>query len=316
MDLNAVAIFVKVVEAGSFVGAARTAEVPKSTVARRVEELEGFLGVRLLQRSTRKSELTDAGRSFYERARRIVDDLDDAVANISEHQRAPRGKLRFTASVLLGEKYLGAWVADYLVRYPEVELDMYLGARRADLLQDGFDLAIRVGPLESSSHIVRRLARAPSYLCASPAYLAAHGTPTTTDDLKHHECVLFSGSRDRRPWSLANERGDEVSIAVSGRWVLNSHPVAMEACIAGVGVAELPTLVCCEALRDGRLVRVLPDWSNNTRWLHALYPSRQHLSATVRTFLDFMSERLQPPPWADDDGEPSHSAGYSADSSA
>lgn len=297
MDLNAVTLFVKVVEAGSFVGAARTAGVPKSTIARRIDELEASLGVRLLQRSTRKSELTDAGRSFYERSRQIVEDIDDAVASVSELQHEPRGKLRFSASMLLGEGYLGPWVVEYMKVYPKVELDMYLSARKVDLLADGFDLAIRVGPLESSSHIVRKLASAPSHICASPSYLQAHGTPTTTDELREHACIIFSPDRSPQHWQLQNGQGDSVSISMSGNLVVNSHPVALEACLAGQGLAELPALVCCEAIRSGRLVRLLPQWSNTTRCLHALYPSRQHLSATVRTFLDFISQKLSPPPW-------------------
>jgi len=297
MDLNAVTAFVKVAEAGSFVAAARVTEIPKSTIARRVDDLEEFLGVRLLQRTTRRSELTDAGRSFYERCRQIVADLDDALASVSEHQREPRGKLRFSASVLLGEGYLGKWAVEYMQKYPQVQLDMYLAARNVDLLADGFDVVIRVGKLESSSHIVRRLAAAPSYICASPAYLDREGVPSTTDELGQRQCILFSADRVGTAWELENDRGDRVAIAVRGQLVVNSHVVALEACLAGLGIAELPALVCCEAVRAGRLVRVLPEWSNTTRWLHALYPSRQHLSATVRSFLDFMSDKLQPPPW-------------------
>jgi DNA-binding transcriptional LysR family regulator len=297
MDLNAVSIFVRVVEAGSFVGAARAAGIPKSTIARRIDELEAHLGVRLLQRSTRKSELTEAGRSFYERSRQIVDDVEDAVASVTERQREPRGKLRITASALLGETYVGKWCTEYMETHPHVELDMFLSTRKVDLLADGFDLAFRVGRLESSSYIVRRLAPAPSYLCASPAYVEARGTPSATDDLRAHECIVYSPDRVRKPWELQNQEGDTVSISVAGRLVVNSHPVALHACVAGLGLADLPALVCCEAIRAGALVRLLPEWSNRSRQLHALYPSRQHLAATIRTFLDFMTDKLTPAPW-------------------
>lgn len=297
MDLNALSVFVKVVEAGSFLGAARTADIPKSTVARRIDELEQHLGVRLLQRSTRKSELTEAGRSFYERCRQIVDDVDDAVAGVTEHQREPTGRLRFSASVLMGERYVGHWAVEYMRMHPKVELDMHLVARKVDLLADGFDLVLRVSRPESSSYIGRRLAPTPTYLCAAPSYLEAHGTPSTLEDLRKHQALLFSATRTKEPWDLEDENGDTASVAVSGQIVTNSFPILLEACRTGMGIAELPSLVCCDALRSGELVRVLPSWANRARWLHALYPSRAHLSATLRTFLDFMTEKLSPAPW-------------------
>ena len=297
MDLNAIRIFTKVVEAGSFVGGAKLADVPKSTVARRIDELEENLGVRLLHRSTRKSQLTDAGQTFYERCRQILDDVQDAVASISQHQHEPMGKLRLTTSVLMTESFLGAWCVEYLRRYPKVELDLYATARKADLIADGFDLAIRVGQLESSTHIVRKLATAPQYVCASPDYLARHGEPTSTDALREHECVLYCPDRVKRPWQLENKTGYQVSLRVDGRYTVNSLPATLHACIAGFGLAELPALLCCDALRSGQLLRVLPEWSDQTRTVHALYPSRHHLSATLRTFLDFVTEKLKPPPW-------------------
>lgn len=297
MDLNAITVFVSVVEAGSFVAASRQTGIPKSTIARRVDELEAQLGVRLLQRNTRNSELTDEGRSFYERCRRIIEEVDDAVASVTEHQNEPRGKLRFTASVLLGEFYLGPWVVEYLQRYPGVELDMSLSARHMDLIADGFDLALRVGPLEPSSYIVRRLAAAPSFICASPAYLESNPAPVSTEDLRRHQTVVFSPDRTRSAWKLENAQGDRTTVNVGGPIVVNSHPVALHCCVGGLGLAELPALVCCEKLRSGELVRVLPEWSNKSRWLQALYPSRHNLSTTVRTFLDFLAERLTPAPW-------------------
>ncbi|MBX2803355.1 MAG: LysR family transcriptional regulator [Myxococcales bacterium] len=299
MDLNAVAIFVSVVETGSFVDAARVTKLSKSTVARRIDELESSLGVRLLQRSTRTSQLTEAGRSFYERCRRIVDDIDDAVSSVTTHQREPKGLLRFSASVLLGERFLSELLVEYLRRYPDVELDLHLAARRMDLIADGFDLVLRVGRLESSSHIVRRLAPAPSYVCASPAYLQQHGTPEHPDDLRQHAGILFSPDRVPPIWVLDAPGERTASIPMRGRLMVNSHPVAMEACEAGLGLAELPAMVCCDALRTGRLVRVLPEWQNDTRWLHALYPSRRHIPAALRTFLDFLVASLTPPPWID-----------------
>ena len=297
VDLNAMSVFVTVVEAGSYVAAARVAGIPKSTIARRIEELEANLGVRLLQRSTRKSELTDAGREFYERCRQIVENVQDAVASVTEHQSEPKGKLRFTTSPLLAEMYVGRWTAEYMERYPEVQIDMFLSTRHVDLIADGFDLAVRASALAPSSHIVRRLAPAPSFICASPGYLEARGTPRSTEELKEHACVLFSPERVHPSWQLSNERGDHVSVSVTGPVLVNSPRVAQELCLAGRGLAELPAILCCDAVRSGDLVRVLPEWANESRTLHALYPSRRHLSPVVRTFLDFMADKLSPAPW-------------------
>lgn len=301
MDLNALRVFVAVVETNTFASAARTTGIPKSTVSRRIDELEADLGVRLIQRNTRRNELTDAGRSFYERARSILDQVADAVANVAQHQREPQGKLRFTASVLMAETYLSGWVSEYLDLNPLVELDMFLTPQNLDLLADGFDLALRVSPLEPSSYIVRRLADSPSYLCASPKYLELHPAPQTIDDLHEHRTILFSTDRTRPAWRLESAQGDLVTVHTQGRMTVNSHPVAFRACLHGLGLAEIPALVCCDALRSGELIRVLPEWSNTSRRLHAIYPSRNHLNATVRSFLDFLADRLAPPPWAMDE---------------
>lgn len=297
MDLNAIDMFVKVVEAGTFVGAAKTSGIPKSTIARRIDELESSLGVRLLQRSTRRSELTEAGRAFYERCRRILADIEEAKATVTERQREPRGTLRLTTSVLMAEAFLSEWCVEYLKKYPDVELEVFLSTRRMDLIADGFDIAVRAGPLEPSSHIVRKLARAPRYICASPSYLEQHPAPESPEALGDHECIMFRSDRTPAPWRLENAAGDRVSIDVNGRLAVNSLPSAMKACRAGLGIARLPALLCCTAIESGELVHLLPEWSTTQDWIHALYPSRQHLSATVRTFLDFIVDKLKDPPW-------------------
>ena len=300
MDLNAITIFIRVVEAGSFVGAARAAEIPKSTVARRVDELEAALGVRLLQRSTRKLSLTEAGRTYYERCRELIGELEDATASVSSQGSEPQGKLRFTTSVLMAETYLGQWCLEYLRRYPKVELDMHLTTRQVDLVAEGFDLALRASPLETSGHIVRKLAPAPRYVCASPAYLEKHGTPQSPRDLRDHDCISFSPDRSRTPWTFENEEGQTITVPVTGKLIVNSYPVALQACEAGLGIAHLPGFLSCQGLRTGTLVPLLREWSDTHSTVHALYPSRQHLSPAVRTFLDFIAEKVEPSQWVFD----------------
>ncbi len=298
MDLNALTVFVRVVEAGSFVGAARVSQIPKSTIARRIDELEASLGVRLLERSTRQLRPTEAGLSFYERCRQIVEDIEDATATVSSRQQEPQGRLRCTTSVLMAETYMGKWCVEYLERYPKVELDLYLANRRVDLVAEGFDLAIRIGELEPSSTIVRRMLPAPLFICASPDYLREYGSPTTPQDLSDHACVVFSPERAKQSWALRNEAGDTVSVSVAGRMVVNSLAVAFDACVAGFGIARVPSFLCSEALERHDVVHLLPQWCSTSKYVHALYPSRKHLSPTVRTFVDFMTEKLAASPWA------------------
>ena len=268
------------------------------SVPRRLHELESSLGARLLQRSTRRSELTELGHDFYERSRQIIADIDEAIEDVRTQQSEPRGVLRFTASVLLAERYLGPMVAEYLCEHPGVELDMCLSPRNFDLIADGFDLALRVGPMKTSSYTVRRLASVPAYLCASPAYLARHPAPMSIEALQQHDAIIFSAARSRETWDLDNDRGDRVTMSLDGPIIVNSHMIALDCCLAGLGLAELPALVCCDKLRSKELVRVLPQWSNTSRKLHALYPSRHHVSPKVRTFLDFLAVRFNPAPWA------------------
>lgn len=297
MDLNAIAVFASVVEAGSFVAAAKATGISKSTAARRVSELEEALGVRLLQRSTRQMQLTDAGQAFYERCRRILADLEDATEAVTARGTEPRGLLRMTTSAHLADAFLDEWAVEYLLKYPEVELEMYLSTRKMDLIADGFDLAVRAGPLVSSSYIVRKLARAPQYVCASRGYLEEHGTPTNLEELKEHACILFEPQRAPSPWRLQRHGGDSVSFQVDGRIRVNGLPSAVRACRAGLGIALLPAIACCDEVLSGDLVHLFPEWSTTDNWVHALYPSRRHLSATVRTFIDFVADKLDSPPW-------------------
>lgn len=294
MDLNEILVFTKVVEAGSFIGASRALEMPKSTVSRKVSELEERLGARLLQRTTRKLSLTDVGQAYYQHAARVVAEAEEAELVVGRMQEVPRGLLRVTTPINFG--YLGPIVASFLARYPEVQIEMLCADRVVDLIQEGFDLAVRAGHLADSTLIPRSLGVLRSYVVASPAFLKKHGTPKQPRDLERLDCVVFGAGVNRSSWKLHGNR-ETLTVNVKARFTVNDFDFLEEAARAGLGVAMLPVFRCIEHIRAKRLERVLPDWCSPEIPIHAVYPSTRHLSPKVKAFLDHLRERMTPPPW-------------------
>lgn len=291
MDLNELAIFAKVVEAGGFTAAADALGLPKSTVSRKVSQLESRLGVRLLQRTTRKVKPTELGAAYFERCARILAEAEEAERSVSQEQETPRGLLRVSAPVETGTAPLGALMAEYLELFPQVQLEMDLSNRMVDLVEEGYDIAIRAGNLPDSSLVARRLGTARFIVSASPAYLEQHGRPETPDDLKRHHCLLYGRGgqgftfRFQGPNVLA-------SVHLHGRFVANNHDVLRNAAQTGLGVAIMPNNLCIQAIRDGSLVSLLNGWNLPEHGIYAVYPSPRHLTPKVRSFVDFLSERL------------------------
>lgn len=294
MDLNDIFIFAKVVQSGSFSGASRELEVPKSTVSRKVSELERRLGARLLHRTTRKLALTDVGRTFYQHAARVVAEAEEAALAVSRMQQAPRGLLRVTVPLNFG--YLGPIITSFLERYPEVQVEVVCADRLVDLIEEGFDIAVRTGELADSSLVARSLGVLRSYLVASPTFLEKHGAPQHPQELERFDGVLFGAGGDRTRWRL-RQNGTTVTVTVKARLTVNDFDVLEEAVLSGLGIAMLPVFRCIEQLRGKQLQRVLPDWCSPEIPLHAIYPSRRHLSPKVKLFLDHLREQMTPPPW-------------------
>lgn len=289
MDLNEIVVFSKVVEVGSFVGAARELEMPKSTVSRKVSDLEERLGARLLQRTTRKLSLTDVGRTFYQHAARVVAEVEEAERAVSRLQEVPRGSLRVTAPLNFG--YVGPVIASFLERYPEVQLEMVCADRNVDLIAEAFDVAIRVGALADSALIARSVGGLRSVLVASPAYAKREGVPKSPVDLPKFACLSFGAGIHRSSWTLL--RGDEsVTVAIEARFQVNDFDFLDHAVRMGCGIALLPLFRCEALLRDGTLRRVLPRWASPELPIHAVYPSSRHLSPKVRAFLDHLGEEM------------------------
>jgi DNA-binding transcriptional LysR family regulator len=297
MDLNDIVVFTKVVETRSFTGAAEQLGLPKSTVSRKLAQLEERLGVRLVQRTTRKLALTDIGQAYYERCARIVADLAAAEQLVTDMQATPRGRVRVTAPIDLSARYLGAIIADFTASHADVNVELEASDRIIDLIEEGFDVAVRFGSLPESTLIARRLCKITGLLVATPAYLARRGTPTTVEDLDEHDRVLFTPSARTQSWTLAN--GDATyEFGRPARFASNNVGAVLEAVLAGAGLSVLTEFVVADHIAAGALVPVLPDWLNRPIDVHAVYPARQNLPPRLTLFLDHLAKALDPVPWA------------------
>ncbi len=296
MDLNAIQVFVKVIETGSFRGAARALGVPKSTVSRRLAGLEAHLGLRLLHRTTRKVALTEAGQGYYQQCALAIAALTEAGHALARTQQVPRGLLRISTPPTFGHLFLGDILLDFMREYPEVQAQVDLSDRHVDLISEGFDVAIRGGSLPDSSLVQRPLGESQVRCYASPGYLAARGTPETPHSLAGHECILYGTSEGAGQWTF-QEQDEAVKVTVRGRFRANSFSLLRDAALADMGIARLPAFLTTRDEREGRLCAVLDGYRPPPMRLQAVYPTARHLSLKVRVFLDFLVERLTPPPW-------------------
>ena len=290
--------FVRVVESKTFTAAADRLGWSKSVVSRRISELEDRLGVRLLNRSTRRLSLTEPGQAYYERCSRILSEIDETEESITRLNVEPRGLLRLNAPVSFAVRHLSGPIAEYMLRYPQVSLDLVLNDRLVDVIDEGFDLALRIGSLADSSLIARRLAVSRSVVCASPRYLADRELPAGPEDLTGHDCYFYSNLAQPDQRRFRDRQGRYQTVRLKGRFRVNNGDVLEHIAIAGLGIVILPTFIVADALADGRLVRVLPDHLLDEAAVHAIYPHNRHLSAKVRAFVSLLVDRFTPdPPW-------------------
>ena len=297
--IDSMGVFAKVVASRSFSGAARELRLSQAAVSKHVRALEDWLGARLLNRTTRRVGVTEIGALVYERSRRILDEIDEVERDTNALHVSPRGLLRVAAPVSLGVTQLGAALADYLERYPEITLDLVVNDRFIDLVEEGFDLAIRVGPLADSSLMVRRLAPVRFVLCAAPSYLERHGAPRRLEDLEQHRCLCYSLRTLPGVWRFAGPKG-EVSLRVTGRFRANNGNVLCAAMLSGAGIGLAPSFLIAEDLAEGRLLPLLPDYRPVETDMSAIYPPGRNMSAKVRSLIDFLAARFGPePPWDD-----------------
>lgn len=293
-DLNDVALFVQVVRSGSFAQAARHLGMPSNTVSRRVQQLEVQLDTRLLQRSTRKLMLTQAGQDFYGRCTDAVDGLIDAAEQLISGREEPSGRVRIAAMADFFDFFSMEWVADFLARYPRVQLEFVLSDERADLIADRLDIAFRGGPLQDSGYVGRQLiGEERDGMVASPAYIAAHGMPASLEHLHEHYCVCAAHPGGFAAWRLLGPDARVHEVQIASRFNANTAQALRKATLAGMGIALLPATLIRADLRSGLLVPVLPHYQRTSHGLHVLYPSRQHLPLAVSAFIGLVMEKLR-----------------------
>lgn len=297
--LEGMSVYAAVVDAGTFTGAARQLRISKGAVSQQVQKLEDRLGVRLLNRTTRRLSLTDEGRAFYDHCRRILDEARDAVDALDSLGTGPRGRLRVNAPMSFGIMHLGPAVADFMAAYPEIEIDLELNDRQLDVVEEGFDMAIRIARLPDSSLIARRLAPCRRIVMASPAYWDRMSRPRHPNDLKNHDALIYDYLSDPDTWTFKGPEG-RISVTVSGRMRANNGEVLLAAAKRGLGVDFAPTFFCCGEIQSGELEVVLSDYEDDPISVYAVYPHKRHLSPRVRAFVDFLADRFGENPYWDE----------------
>jgi DNA-binding transcriptional LysR family regulator len=285
-------LFVRVVETGSFSAASRAAGISQPTASKQIVELERHLGARLLQRTTRKLSLTEAGTRFYDHAKRLLADLAEAESSVSRLQGAAVGTLRVGAPVAFGRLHIVPELPDFLSQYPGLAVDLSLNDRFVDLIEERVDVAIRIGRLSDMSLIVRHLGESRRVLAASPAYLAARGEPRTLDDLLSHDCIVYRYLATGNEWPFTGPAGP-VSVRVNGSFSTNSSEAVRAAVLSGMGIAMAPFWMIGDALASGALKAILTEYLAPATDISALYPPTPHLAPKVRVFIDFLRRALR-----------------------
>ena len=295
--LLALQTFARVVELGGFTKAGDSLQLPKTTVSDLVQNLETHLGVRLLQRTTRRVTVTPEGAAFYERCTRILTDLEEAEASVMQARVAPKGRLRVDVPGALGRLFIIPQLPEFLTRYPDLRLELGMGLRPVQLLEEGVDCVVRIGEQPDSSLVARRIGTLSFICCASPEYLREHGVPRTPEDLSAHRCVNFMSNRTGRvlDWEFVRD-GRKAQLTLDGVLAVNDHDAYVVAAVMSLGIVKVAHYVARPYLESGHLTQVLADWTTEQLPIAVMYPQSRHLSAKVRIFVDWVSELIQKNP--------------------
>jgi DNA-binding transcriptional LysR family regulator len=297
-NLADIAVFVRVVERGSFTLAADELELSRAVVSKYVSRLEERLGARLLHRTTRRLSLTEAGAALFEASRGALERIDEAEGAVAQFQSEPRGRLRVSAPMSFGILHMGPVMAEFAQAHPRVTLDVRLDDRYVNLVEEGIDVAVRIGALTDSSLVARKLTYSQAVTCASPAYLEEHGEPETPEDLASHDCLLYSYLSTANVWRFTAPDGREIPVAVTGSFRINNGIVLAEAAAAGRGILMAPSFYVAPQLRSGRLTRILGQYRMRELGIHAVWPQRDHVPPKVRAFVDFLAKSFgRKPEW-------------------
>ena len=296
--VSRVGVFIAVVKAESFAGAARALGITSSAVSKQIQNLEQDLQVKLLNRTTRNVSVTEEGAVYYERAARALEDLQEAREQIYELKSRPRGQLKISFPQSLGIKYFGESIASFAAEYPEVELDVSLDERFVDIVNEGFDLAVRIGSLKDTSLIARRMASCPFVICASAGYLEAHGTPQKPDDLTHHNVLAFTRNSGLHEWRYQDAAGEHGQVSLSGKFKSDSGDILCRAALEGVGIAILPIFYVAEHIKNQELQAVLSDYvTSPKRDIYAVFQPNRFQSTRQRLFVDHLVSTCKQLPW-------------------
>ncbi len=288
-QLRAMRVFVAVVEQGSFAAAAEYAGLSRTAASKHVQDLEARLGAALLNRTTRSVSLTHTGAAYFERARRILDEIETADSEASLQTRVPRGRLRLAVPVSFGFRHLAPRLKGFMDSYPEVHLDLVVNDRQTNLVEEGFDLAIRIGELADSSLIARRIATSRLSLCAAPAYLEAHGSPAYPHDLAKHVCLGYPYWSGQNAWTFNGRDGETHKVPVKNQIWSNNGDLLLNAAVSGCGIIRQPDFIVHEALARGELVELLPDYMKPEIGIHAVYPPAAVIPLRLRVFIDHIA---------------------------
>lgn len=295
MDLiTSMSIFKRVVETGSFSAVARETGLSQPTVSKHVAELENRLGTKLLNRSTRQLSLTEAGKEYYDRCSELLSDLEELESSVGQSRSEPTGTLRVNIPVTFGRMYLLPILWEFMSQYPDLKIDLVMDDGYVDLVKDGVDLAIRVGPLPDSSLIARKIGDSPRVTVASPDYLAEHGEPKTLTDLEDHSCIVYTFLTTRNEWHFNGASGEE-KLRVHGDFSASSPDAIREAVVAGVGIAVTPLWLVHDALTQGKVKEILTDYDPTPLEIHAVYPDRRFVPRRVGLFIDHLKTSMKLP---------------------
>jgi len=295
-SLTGINTFVHVVEIGSFTGAARSLGQTKSSVSKHISKLEDHLGTRLLNRTTRRMSPTEAGTAFYERCRHILSELEDAERAVTDLHATPRGILRINAPMSFSIRYLAPVAADFIKMYPDLHIDLDLNDRLVDVVDEGYDLVVRISHLPDSSLIARKIAPCRRIICASPQYWEKHGKPETPTDLQNHNCLIYKYLASGNEWAFFDADGTSTRVRIEGSFTSNNGDALLSAARQGVGVLATPSFISFDDLKAGYLEPALMNYLDTNASIYAIYPHSRHLSAKVRLFVDYMVEQFGPNP--------------------
>ncbi|MAT93790.1 MAG: LysR family transcriptional regulator [Halioglobus sp.] len=297
-SLSDIAVFVRVIDSGSFTAAAERLNLSKSVVSKYVTRLESELGARLLNRTTRRLSLTEAGQVFYDRARKGLQDIEEAHQEVSRLQDEPRGTLRINAPMSFGVMHIAPALHEFAEQYPELSIDVNFDDRKVDVIEEGFDISVRISNLPDSSLVAKRLAPCKHAVVAAPLYLERHGTPKSPEDLLAHNLISYRYQESAQEWHFQHKNGQTHSVKVSGAVTMNNSLAIRSALLEGLGITRTPTFVVGKDIQEGRLIQILPDFATLEVTIFLVYPHRNYLSPKVRAFCEFFADRIgEAPAW-------------------